>query len=411
MDWTKGNKVNTKNSTSWPLVLSYLLVVSGNGGAGIFSFLATTTANWVKLLIALLILVYASLLTQRGKQSSHQNWMLQPSAFLTFYSVIALLLLLSASILWAPIGANDYTDVLQISFQIITVMFWFTIAQKMPHLLLRTLPSILFYTGFFSLGISFLLGNFQGGRLSLFGSGPNISARILSVAAIAGLYLYQTRQKKSFYLYSTLLLLMGTVLTQSRGGLLALILAILVFLFLKNLVRLRVVSLSFVFFISIGLYFISKTPIYDDFIQIWNSRFVVLTFQDRYTSGRTYIFAKAFETWQENPIWGIGLNGFGGARLQGNYEHNFILSIAVSSGLLGITILIAVLSSALKGIGRLIRNDSWTRFLASICVFYGVASLSSGDLFDARFFWLYIVVLSCQKRVFSNKVLIREGAS
>ncbi len=400
--------MNTRASVSWPLVLSYLLVLSGHGGATTFSFLATTTATWVKLVAAILILVYATLLPHKGKQSNRQNWNLPPSAVLTFYSVIALLLFLLVSIFWAPIGANNYNDILGVLFQIITVMFWFTIAKQVPHLLLSNLPNMLFYSGFFILAITFLSGNFQGGRLSLLGSGPNVSVRILSAAAIAGIYLYQTRQKKSFYLYSTLLLLIGTVLTQSRGGLFALILAILVFLFLKDLARLRVVSLSLVFFTSLALYFISMTPLFDYFIQIWNSRFVVLTFQDRYTSGRTYLFAKAFETWREYPIWGIGLNGFGGPRIQGNYEHNFILSIAVSSGLLGITLLIAVLLSAFKGIGRLIRNDSWTRFLASICIFYGVASLSSGDLFDVRFFWIFIVLLSCQKRVLSNKILTRE---
>lgn len=243
------------------------------------------------------------------------------------------------------------------------------------------------------LGLAALVaGNttFGGYRLAVLGGGPNVYGRIMVLTAIAiGYQLISARRWLAFRsaLLATALAL--SVAAGSRGVLLALMgtATVAVLSHWKQLLRLRAVKyiLAFTLVSLIPLILIGR-----ELFPIIEYRYLFLTFDEGYTSGRDMIFRLAIDQFLANPVFGAGLAGFSYVSYL-NYPHNLILEILTGFGVFGLFILLVpiLVDFAWRGGWRCFRYAPRETLALSFIFF---ASMFSGDLYDSRGVFVFILM-------------------
>jgi len=335
----------------------------------------------------LVIMVSANLLKRRGAGPNKHVW--------RWVKWVALLhVYLAMSAFWAP----EFNQAIEILFQLLLIIalllmaaFLFSESQEKSIELCVKLficAAFVYVLG----GISRYWGDSYWGdgfRMAAFEGGANVFVRVMGSGLLAVTYLW-AKTKRNYWLLFAPLFLMCAVLSGSRGGLIAITLGYLVFiaLILRDTPR-RLAGILLVIGLSSVLF--SVSPVQETVATFWNERFVQQTFYNMYYSDRDVLFAEAWEMFVNQPIVGVGLNGFKYETITNEpYPHNLILSIASEGGCVG---LVLFLISMVLLIARWFRPMALEHKVAfSLGILYFVANMFSGYYYDARFMWFFFLL-------------------
>jgi O-antigen ligase len=184
---------------------------------------------------------------------------------------------------------------------------------------------------------------------------PNDIALLQVMALPLIVYLYSTSQRHLKLLLGgmVVLCLYGVILTQSRGGFLALVVAGSLILSRSSMSRSAKVSIVAVGIVVFGV--LAGTAWKDRIRTIWDPQ----TEYDQTAGGRTEIWKASLVLLATHP-WGVGIDNFvtaeglshGGAG-KWSASHNSFLEIAVELGIVGLVIFIRLLRGTMKTLHRI----------------------------------------------------------
>ena len=186
---------------------------------------------------------------------------------------------------------------------------------------------------------------------------PNDLALVLVMTMPLCLFLWSTAGKmgKGLIISMMLINLYGIVLTQSRGGFLALL--VVGGLIMKRSMMSRSQKTAIVVLAVVVFGALAGKAYWDRIETIWNPQ----TEYDRTAGGRTDIWKTGVMLFVTHP-WGVGLNGFNyaeglshGGKGKWSSPHNMFIQVAVELGLAGLIVFILLLKHSilqLRGIQR-----------------------------------------------------------
>jgi O-antigen ligase len=305
-------------------------------------------------------------------------------------SVIALHLYIALSALWS--NALDGQVLYRVSeatqlIALILIADW----------LFRVAPGptgTIFFTLCFGAGLLYAFGGATGQwnpigqpeRAAAFGGGSNIFARVVGTGLLASLYLWG-KSGSWWWIAASPVLFISAVLSGSRGAMLGLLAAVaLLTAFVLRHNRRVWSGLA----VIAAAAFVLAPFLGDRLGTFWTERYVELTFEERYLSSRDSLFTSAWDLFCRHPVVGAGLNGF--QQATGDvYPHNLILNVASEGGVIGLMFLTLPF---LFVIARCFRPMTLEQKAAlSAGLFYFIASMFSGTYYDARFMWVFFVIL------------------
>jgi O-antigen ligase len=278
-----------------------------------------------------------------------------------------LLVWLSTSVLWAEEPAATGEDVWQWYVAVLTLIIVATTIST-PGQMRLVLAAFVVGAGL-SVAIGLLGGGLSSsatavdtataseGRLQGGGGDPNyLAAGLVPAIAFASALLSTTRDPVARWTLAITIGLLGVGLaaTQSRGGLVAALVALAAALLIY---RRRLVSLAVlaVLAIAVASWFATSPGAWDR----------VTTDYDGGGTGRTELWDVGWQIFEEHPVTGIGLNNFRNesnryVRRPGNLEfveliaerpqvvHNAYLQVLVEAGVIGLVLFLALLLACLR---------------------------------------------------------------
>jgi O-antigen ligase len=230
----------------------------------------------------------------------------------------------------------------------------------------------------------------SGGQVSAFGGGPNVFSRITVLGFIGLVGLVALNKVPIAALALGPIMLVATVVSGSRGGMLAGLVAGCVLVPLVRRLKPFQVVAGLGLLVTCMIFVYQR---YEDAVErVIDGRIVQLTLQQGYTSGRGDLFGSAWGLFQDNLLVGAGLRGFAEHYGQGfTYPHNLFLLVASEGGLVGLVILLSALVTFAV---RVLRHHGSTLTLlytsAASVIF--TSSMFSGDYYDSRFLWIFMMV-------------------
>jgi O-antigen ligase len=313
------------------------------------------------------------------------------------YCILVLFGYQAVSVSWAPAGSELTGAVGDLmAAAVLLVVYWILAEWDSDGVVEKTLGCLL------AAGIVYFLvaasgrGHDPSGRWAALGGGPNVFVRIMVLASIAAGYFYLKSGGRVVWLLPIPAFITGALSSGSRGGVAAALLTILVAV-PSMLPRLRVGRAVSVAITALILAAITWLVIGDSISQLVRDRFVTTTFEQRYTSDRDVLYSTAFDLFKDNPIVGVGMNGFyeltnGGVGEM--YVHNLPLAVAAEGGLIGLLLLGTAFYALRRGyaVTPLRQRTIQSRAAAYCGIFVGGASLFSGNYYDARLMWIFLIL-------------------
>lgn len=261
---------------------------------------------------ALLIAGWAGTLANRGPSLRSAAW----SARVAFAATAVLMLWTGASYIWAGDPGAVVNAVQNWGIAIVALPVIVTGCQRGRDVLL--------IAGAFVGGatLSVLVGvasgssaapigdraatEFSAGRLQVGITDPNYLAAnlVASLLLITGLLRAESlRRWRAPLVLAVPILLYGLVATQSRGGLLAVLTAAVLAVFLLREYRTRILAAVGVVLTGIGLMLVVQPRAFERITQ-----------SDSSGTGRTDLWAAAWAVWRDNPVLGVGAGNFPSAK-------------------------------------------------------------------------------------------------
>jgi len=205
-------------------------------------------------------------------------------------------------------------------------------------------------------------GRFQGTLGQPNGYAAVTVARI--PIALALLTIEKNFLKKSFLIGMTLISIYGIILSASRGGLLALSLALILFAAVQ---KSRTFWLGLICSVFVVGYLIMPQDVK---VRVGLTGVAASSAQGNSTARRLSYQIYGIELFKENPILGIGLDGFAEAYAQSEYRfmirndvlriaHNTYLEIATGIGFIGLIIFISILGLAFTVLLKYTNERYW----------------------------------------------------
>lgn len=248
--------------------------------------------------------------------------------------------------------------------------------------------AILYFTG---VGVTF----FDQGRKSVLGINPNqiATAMNLSILFIFTMIYYYSDNKtmKLILLLFIPPILVISIASGSRGGVISTLLSILTFFYLKNSKKIfnfnfkniiAAVSIVFIF----GLIFISDPII--------NERF--FDSEEQVNQDRNIIWENAFSIVSEDLILGVGVFQYEAQmiKLMGRYKavHNEYLSILLYSGLIGLSLFLYFIFLAIKSAISILEINRNPLFI-SIMVILVFTLFKGGGFILSSFLWFCLAII------------------
>lgn len=244
----------------------------------------------------------------------------------------------------------------------------------------------------------FLHGPGAAGRMSAFGGGPNVFARIM-VVGLMGLAYFSLVRRKGWALVATPVLLLALVLSGSRGGFVSLVAAAAVLvLFYRS--RIGSGRGLLILLAALGAMGLLIGGAFGSVSEYFNQRFLNSVFVEGYTSGRDSLREQAIEGIKSKPLLGSGLGGFRDdyGYLTGlEHPHNLFLNTTAETGVVGLLFLLLLLWAALRGAAASPRRDGpgfggpgVACFATAFAIL--VSSQFSGYFLDSRWIWIFALV-------------------
>jgi O-antigen ligase len=236
-------------------------------------------------------------------------------------------------------------------------------------------------------------------RASVADGGPNTFVRIVGATAISCIGLSRIPQGVAFA--ATVGYLSLVILTQSRGGLLAFLIAVSVQFTWAFGLRSKIIYGALAL-TSLGIV-ANFTSVGHRCVEIIEERVFSQTFVYTYTSGRDDIYSHAWSLWKENILFGIGLNA-SRSELH-TYPHNIFMEIGCDAGLVGVLIFVALLGTYAW---CAIQCDTLvSKSIACMTLFYFLAAQFSGDLYDSRGLFFFGAMLASRQILLKNQTAKR----
>ena len=212
-------------------------------------------------------------------------------------AVCALLVTLALSYGWAPPTAHGGTAAIDAVTAGLLVLSFFYQCRAEPQVAVRALAVAVLSAGVVYAGFG-LVSPAASTRLSVFGGGPNVFARVTGAGVLASFYLYAV-DRRARYLLFVPPLVVATFLSGSRGGMVALAVAMVIssrWLIHALNRRLGVALLVFAGSGAAALTFF-RAQVENMFAE----RIVKLTLEERYSSGRDGLIPSAIECSGPSP--------------------------------------------------------------------------------------------------------------
>lgn len=297
---------------------------------------------------------------------------------------------MAATGLWAPPDARVIENLLDLGFMGAFVgLAWACVGHLPPDTVERV------WTWFAVAGAVYFLAAIAAGpdiqgRYAAFGGGPNVFVRVMILAALAVTYLASQRSRPR-WLWFLPLFILGAVLSGSRGGMVAFVGVVIVGSWpmlrrMRRKVLVRLMLLGAAAAISIPPLLGPET------IESLRQRWVVLTLESGYSSGRDSIYAQVWELFSSSPFVGVGLDGYYGliGKAQGfEYPHNVLLASAAEGGVVSLTILVLAIAVFWLSTRPGPMPPAALYFMLA-AVYLAAASMFSGDYYDVRLLWFFL---------------------
>ena len=306
--------------------------------------------------------------------------------------VIALCTWLAVTSTWSPQTAEVGAVTTDLVYLGLLVVLSAIIVPTLPDGAFTWLWWLLYLTAVLFAVAALVLGTTnEQGRLTAFGGGPNVFVRIVGLGVVATAALVLASPGRRWFLLAPMpVLAIATLLSGSRGGAVAVLIAFvaLVWLVLRHGTRNMRRGLAAGFIVGgIVLYF-TAWPVVQEYVQ---ERFVQATLVDRYSAGREDIIGLALSLFNENLFFGAGIDVIA-AETNGRFTHahNLFLSAAAEGGLVALFLLIGALVAgvpAARAKGSVLAS-MW--LVAAALIF--TSSMFSGGWYDSRFMWFFLVV-------------------
>ena len=308
-----------------------------------------------------------------------------------FWAVFALHVYLAISALWTP-RVLEASEMISNASEVCGVLLLAATVLMVPAIFRGdTRRKVVFFLGLvLGASIVYAIGGLFGewreeDRVAAFGGGPNVFVRIVGMGVLVAIYFW-LRTKRVVWLVPIPLLMGSAILSGSRGGILALGIGISFLLVLSwrgigvTLRRRAVAACALLILLSLSFFRQTVFP-------YWQQRFVENSFEDRNDSDRLLLFTEAVNLIQENPVNGVGLDGFRRLSVLGEYSHNLFLQVTSEAGLIGLGLLLTSLIAASKA-------WSWTstleeKTLLGLGALFFFAQMFSGSYYDARYMWIF----------------------
>ncbi len=234
------------------------------------------------------------------------------------------------------------------------------------------------------------------GRWAAPGGGPNVFVRIMVLGMLAAVYFYLRSGRRLIWLLGVPAFLTGAVASGSRGGLAALVI-ILIFAAPALLPGMRSHGGIKPVLLVVGLLGAGWLLAGDAIIDFVADRFLASTFQQGYTSNRDILFQAALNMFLQRPFTGGGITSFAVLANLGigeKYAHNLLLAVASEGGVIGVLLLFNVFYQFRRAYARTPQADRSVecRTVAYCGIYVGVASMFSGDYYDARLMWILLIL-------------------
>lgn len=187
------------------------------------------------------------------------------------------------------------------------------------------------------------------GRFTIAGSDPITLGRQAGVGLLIGMYLVTSSRTlwiRMGALASLPLLAVGIVASGGRGPVVGVVLGLIaLFAFLgRDPVSRRRIPLTLVGALAAAVLVSQFVP-----GQAVNRALSVLTGTGAGVSsnGRSALWSQALQTFSSHPLAGVGTGGFAAINPENLYPHNLIFEVASELGLIGLTVLLAILVTAI----------------------------------------------------------------
>ena len=214
---------------------------------------------------------------------------------------------------------------------------------------------------FFLTGV-YLSGNFT--RIMIFGLNPIWLARDLGISLLAALSIFKN---KAMRLLAIFIMVLGIVLTRSRGPLIALAISLFAVYSHKSLKSKKYGKLapSIVVLSLLGIISILGVGA-DDYFVRGESSFL----EERNVSARILLYKSAWNDFLDSPVLGKGVGSF--LHYGHTYPHNIVLELMAETGLLGLVLFLIAL--------RPRSMFSFNNRFAVYMLFSLITTMFSGDL-------------------------------
>lgn len=371
----------TDGEIGYRLSLTLLVIALYAGSADLSRIVSGAPSVELRSLIGVPALMASSITVLSSKRHPRRSGGSQ----IFMGSLTGWFIFVAASAYWAPSSEYMSTYILDVLWLGAFALAGYAIARRATVRELRYLALLIFALGMLFAGEALATNAVGHGRFSAFGGGPNVFVRVVVLACIFGVMLF-FEERRLIFLATAPLLLTTAILSGSRGGLVALFGAVLLFLIVqlrsaKKLFR-ALMCLGAVALIVIGV--VWRVPGAAQWVE---SRFGdTLLGEEVYTSGRDVLFQAAVELFQANPLFGAGLTAFPN-RYGGGYPHNIFLESLASTGILGTLLLCGAVVSGLSVALRQSRQNRHATALLIAVVFLILAAQFSGGLYDSRLIW------------------------
>ncbi|MEV6342709.1 O-antigen ligase family protein [Actinoplanes sp. NPDC051851] len=314
-----------------------------------------------------------------------------------YITILALLGYQALSAAWAPPGAAVEAAVIDlVAIALLLTVYYQLAAWDRDHVTATTLKLFHAAAWVYFLAASTGRGHEANGRWAALGGGPNVFVRVMILGVLTSFYLYLKSGDKLRWLVPIPAFMFGAIASGSRGGLVALFMTVTVAgLAIRPRFNASRASKPLTMLVVLAiLVALTAGQTIAGFVQ---SRFVDATVGQGYTSDRDVLFRMALRLFLQRPLLGTGINGFHVLTDLGvgeRYVHNLPLSVAAEGGFTGLVLLGLswfALWRAYLGTPRPQRSLE-ARTAAYCGIFIGASSLFSGDYYDARLMWMFLLL-------------------
>ncbi len=225
-------------------------------------------------------------------------------------------------------------------------------------------------------------------RLAVLGGGPNVFGRMMGLLCLTSLYYWSRGGRLLVWLPPVVIAFCLVILSGSRGSLVAICLAIAVYIIVSRVSVTKVILFAIAALLLSSI-LISFTTVGQKVMDSYEVRVANLLIEQRYTAGRGNLYQAAMTLGSKNPFIGAGLAAFPANGL-GVYPHNIFLEAFCEGGGTGFVLLIIPMSIFIYFCWacRLVINP----LPVAACILILAASQFSGDYFDSRTIFTFMLM-------------------